>query len=72
MLLSTLSAYCVDVGGENQSTRIKPSLCLTSLTMYTSPGVGIKLATLMVRSTDCIGRYKSIYHTFTATTATRE
>ena len=36
---------------------------------YTSPWTGFKLTTLVVIGTDCIGSYKSNWHTITATTA---
>jgi len=36
---------------------------------YTSPWNGIELTTLVVIGTDCIGSYKSTYHTITTTTA---
>ena len=38
---------------------------------YTSPWVQFKLTTSVVIGTDCIGSYKSNYHTITTTTAPR-
>ena len=38
--------------------------------LYTSPWAGVQPTTSVVIGTDCIGSYKSNYHTITATTAT--
>jgi len=69
-LSTTFQLYLVVsfIGGGNRRT------CCKSLTNfiaqccieYTSPWVGFKLTTyLVVMGTDCIGRYKSNYHTIT-------
>jgi hypothetical protein len=41
---------------------------LYHLMLHTSPWVGLEPTTSMVIGTDCIGSYKSNYHTITATT----
>jgi hypothetical protein len=52
--------------------RRKPLTCRMSLyhiLLYTSPWSRFELTTSVVIGTDCIGSYKSNYHTITATTA---
>jgi hypothetical protein len=58
--------------GINWSTRRKPQTCRKSLTMLYRVHIvwaGFEIITLMVICTDCIGSYKSNYHTITTTTA---
>ena len=62
--------YC----GGNRSIRRKPPTCLKSSTnlshnLNTSPWSRFELTTSVVISTDCIGSWKSNYHTITTTTA---
>ena len=65
------------IGWGNRNTCRKPQTCRKSLTNfitqccieYTSPWAGFELTTLVVIGTDCIGSYKSNYHTITTTTA---
>jgi hypothetical protein len=59
----------------NRSTRRKPPTCCKSLTYfitcfieYAFAWAGFELTTLVVIGTDCIGSFKSKYHTFTTTT----
>jgi len=59
------------IGGGNWSTRRKPPTCRNSLTNYITVHIallGFELTTLVVIGTDCIGSYKSNYHTITITT----
>jgi hypothetical protein len=58
------------IGGGNRSTRKKPITCHKSQTNF-EPSAGFKLTTLIVIATDCIGNYKSNYHTVMTTTAPR-
>jgi hypothetical protein len=68
------------IGGRNWSTRRKPPYCRKSLTNFitycciehTSPWRGFELTTLVVIGTDCIGSYKSNYHTTMTTTVPRK
>jgi hypothetical protein len=58
------------IGGGNRSTRKKPITCHKSQTNF-EPSAGFKLTTLIVIATDCIGNYKTNYHTVMTTTAPR-
>jgi len=64
------------IGGGNRSTWRKPPTCHKSLKNYHImmycvhlTQVGFELTMLVVISTDCIGSYKSNFHTITTTTA---
>ena len=62
------------IGGENQSTWRKPPTCRKSLTNkcyieYTPAEGDSNSQLLLVKGTDCIGSYKSSYHTITTTMA---
>jgi hypothetical protein len=65
------------IGRKNWSNQRKSPTCHKSLTNfvtyccieYTSPWTEFELTTSVVIDTDCIGRRKSNYHTFTTTTA---
>ena len=62
------------IGVGKQSTQRKPPTSRKSLTNfitsccieYTSPRAGLKLTTLVVIGTDCIGSCKSNYHIITS------
>ena len=47
-----------------EETRVPGDFCIE----YTSPWAGLELTTFVVIGTDCIGSYKSNYHTITTTT----
>ena len=65
------------IGGGNRSTRQKNHWPATShwqtlshsVVSSTPPWMGFELTTLVLIGTDCIGSYKSNYHTITAKTA---
>ena len=65
------------ISGGKWSTRRKPPTCCTSLTnlitwcciVYTSPLSGFELRTSVAIGTNCLGSYKSNYHTITTMTA---
>ena len=67
------------ISGVNWSTLRKPQTCRKSLTNFityyciehTSPWTGFALTTLVVIDTDCIGSYKSNYHTITTMTTSQ-
>jgi hypothetical protein len=69
--ISVISWRSVFISGGNRSTQWKPLTCRKSLTnfyhimLYISPWVGFELTTLVVICTDCIGSYKTNYHTTT-------
>ena len=54
------------IGGGNRSTQKKPTTCRKYQTNF-EPSAGFKLTTLIVKATDCIGSYKSNYHTVMTT-----
>jgi hypothetical protein len=51
--------------------RKNPTTCRKSQTNF-EPTAGFKLTTLIVIATDCIGSYKSNYHTVMTTTAPQD
>ena len=62
-----LLAVSCSVGG-NRNTQGKTTDKLYNLMLYPSPAsMGFELTMLVVIGTDCIGSYKSNYHTITAT-----
>jgi len=57
------------IGGGNQGTQGKTTDKLYLIMLLTSLWSGYKLTTSVVIDTDCIGSFKSNYHTITATVA---